>query len=170
MAAFAGAGPADSGPAGPETGMPRYTSGGALLRPERVERWIVVGTSLGLGYSNATEDGGGMFHRVSLEPAAYEHFLRTGRFRPGTMLALSIRRPVRRVPPSWAGWSEGELVALELAVKDPARFEGGWAYFDFGRDASTARALPGERCARCHAEHAARDNVFVQFYPQLREP
>jgi len=25
-----------------------------------------------------------------------------------------------------------------------------------------------ERCAACHAEHAAIDNVFVQFYPQLR--
>jgi hypothetical protein len=168
VAAFTGAAPADPGTAGRSPWQPRYTADGALLRPERVERWIVVGTSLGLGYSNATEAGVGMFHRVSVDPAAYEHFLRTGRFRNGTMLALSIREPVRRVPPSRAGWSEGELAALELAVKDPARFRGGWAYFDFGREASTARPLPGERCARCHAEHAARDNVFVQFYPQLR--
>ena len=35
-------------------------------------------------------------------------------------------------------------------------------------DAALARPLPPERCARCHAEHAAVDNVFVQFYPQLR--
>jgi hypothetical protein len=154
--------------AAPAGDSPRYAAEGALLRPEGVERWIVVGVSLGLGYSNATEDGVGMFHRVSLEPAAYRHYLRTGRFRDGTMLALSIRRPARRVPPSRAGWSEGELAALELAVKDPEKFEGGWAYFDFGRDAITAPAQPRERCARCHAEHAARDNVFLQFYPQLR--
>jgi len=148
--------------------LPRYTVEGALLRPAEVERWILVGTSLGLGYSDATEDGPGMFHRVYLEPTAYDHYLRTGRFRDGTMLALSIRRPERRVPPSRAGWTEGVFAALELAVKDPGRFPGGWAYFDFGSDAPAAPALPPSRCARCHAQHAARDNVFVQFYPQLR--
>jgi hypothetical protein len=84
------------------------------------------------------------------------------------MLALSIRHPERRVPPSRAGWTEGELAALELAVKDPSRFPGDWGYFDFGRDAATAGVFPPERCARCHAQHGARDDVFVQFYPQLR--
>jgi Cytochrome P460 len=148
---------------------PSYTSTGALHRPAEVERWVLVGTSLGLGYSDATEAGPGMFHRVYLEPTAYDHYVRTGGFRDGTMLALVIRRPAQRVPPSRAGWTEGDLAAVELAVKDPGRFPGGWAYFDFGRAAPTARALPPERCARCHAEHAARDNVFVQFYPQLRE-
>jgi hypothetical protein len=155
-------------PPAPAPTLPRYTVEGALRRPAEVERWVLVGASLGLGYSDATDDGPGMFHRVYLEPGAYEHYLRTRRFRDGTMLALSIRQPTRRVPPSRAGWTEGELVALELAVKDPGRFPGGWAYFDFGRDAPTAGALPRERCARCHAQHAARDNVFVQFYPQLR--
>ncbi len=159
-----GATPPDPGAARPE-----YAPDGALLRPAGVERWVLVGASLGLGYSDATEDGPGMFHRVYLETSAYDHYLRTGRFRDGTMLALAIRRPERRVPPSRAGWTEGPLAALELAVKDPARFAGGWAYFDFGRDAPAARALPPARCARCHAEHAARDNVFVQFYPQLRD-
>jgi hypothetical protein len=155
--------------AGPTTGgAPRYTGDGKLLRPEGIDRWILVGASLGLGYSDVTGRGPGMFHRVYLEPAAYDHFLRTGRFRRGTMLALSIRAPERQVPPSRAGWTEGELAALEMAVKDPARFAGGWAYFSFGVDAAPARPLPPERCARCHAEHAAVDHVFVQFYPQLR--
>jgi hypothetical protein len=109
-----------------------------------------------------------MFHRVYLEPSAYDHFLKARRFPEGTMLALTIRLPERRVPPSRTGWTEGDLVAWELAVKDRSRFEGGWAYFDFGREADTAAALARERCAACHAEHAAIDNVFVQFYPQLR--
>lgn len=148
--------------------LPRYAPDGALLRPAEVERWVLVGASLGLGYTDATADGPGMFHRVYLEPAAYDHYRRTGKFRDGTMLALAIRRPEQRVPPSRAGWTEGQFAALELAVKDPGRFEGGWAYFDFGRVAASARALPAERCQRCHAEHAAEDNVFVQFYPQLR--
>lgn len=149
--------------------MPGYSLEGALRRPADVERWVLVGASLGLGYSDATDEGPGMFHRVYLEPTAYDHYLRTRRFRDGTMLALAIRQPSRRVPPSRAGWTEGEFAALELAVKDPGRFPGAWAYFDFGRDAATARALPASRCQTCHAEHAAADNVFVQFYPQLRD-
>jgi hypothetical protein len=147
---------------------PRFASDGQLLRPEGVDRWVLVGASLGQGYTDATEDGPGMFHRVYLEPSAYEHFLGTGRFLEGTMFALAIRRPERRVPPSRTGWTEGDLVALEMAVKDGSRFPGGWAYFDFGRDADTAAAIPRERCASCHVQHADLDNVFVQFYPQLR--
>ena len=162
------AGLAAAPPPSPGRTLPRYTVDGALRRPADVERWVVVGASLGLGYSDATDDGPGMFHRVYLEPGAYQDYLSTGRFPEGTMLALAIRHPTRRVPPSRAGWTEGEFAALELAVKDPARFPGGWAYFDFGRQATTAQPLPPARCARCHAEHAARDNVFVQFYPQLR--
>jgi hypothetical protein len=30
-----------------------------------------------------------------------------------------------------------------------------------------AQPFPKEACYGCHAEHAARDNVFVQFYPLL---
>ena len=151
-----------------EVGRPRFVADGRLLRPEGVDRWVLVGASLGQGYTDATEDGPGMFHRVYLESTAYQHFLGTGEFREGTMLALVIRRPERRVPPSRTGWTEGELLTLEMAVKDGERFPGGWAYFDFGRDGDSAAAIPRERCASCHAQHAALDNVFVQFYPQLR--
>jgi hypothetical protein len=151
-----------------EEEQPRFAADGRLLRPAGVDRWVLVGASLGQGYTDATENGPGMFHRVYLESTAYEHFLGTGQFREGTMLALVIRRPERRVPPSWTGWTEGDLVMLEMAVKDGSRFPGGWAYFDFGRDGDSAAAIPRERCALCHAQHAAIDNVFVQFYPQLR--
>ena len=154
--------------AAPPAGAPRYDREGRLLRPELVDRWVLVGASLGLGYTDGTEAGPGMFHRVYLEPSAYEHFVRTRRFREGTMLALAIRTPERRVPPGRAGWTEGELAALEMAVKDRSRFAGGWAYFDFGTDRRSAAALAPRRCAACHAQHAAYDNVFVQFYPQLR--
>jgi hypothetical protein len=151
-----------------EMGRPQFAADGRMLRPEGVDRWVLVGASLGQGYTDATEVGPGMFHRVYLEPSAYKHFLRTREFPEGTMLALVIRRPERRVPPSRTGWTEGELLTLEMAVKDGARFPGGWAYFDFGRDGDSAAAISRERCASCHAQHAAIDNVFVQFYPQLR--
>jgi len=154
----------------PDGTGPRYTPEGELLLPEGVERWVAVGSSLGLGYSVAESAlGGESFHTVLLEPAAYDRYRRTGRFPDGTMLALVIRSPAARVAPARTGRVAGGLVGIEMAVKDTARFAGGWAYFDFGQrgPGASARPFPPERCARCHAEHAARDNVFVQFYPVL---
>jgi hypothetical protein len=155
---------------GPRPG-PRYAGDGALILPDAVDRWVEVGTSLGLGYSDRTSGGGQMFQEVYLEPSAYQAVRRTGRFPRGTMLALALAPAVGRVPPARDGVFADRPVALKVAVKDPERFPGGWAYFDFG-DAppgATARPLPSARCAQCHAEHGARDHVFVQFYPLLRD-
>jgi hypothetical protein len=152
-----------TGAAGAAPG-PRFTADGALRRPDAVDRWVAVGTSLGLGYSDRTSGGGQMFHRVYLAPSAYEALRRTGRFPAGTMLALSLA-------PARDGVFADRALQLKVAVKDPARFPGGWGYFDFdvAPPGATARALPQERCERCHAEHGARDHVFTQFYPLLRD-
>ncbi len=151
--------------------LPRYAADGALIRPERVEAWILLGASLGLGYSDDPGTSGpGTFHNVYLEPHAYRSYVETGRFPDKTMLAMLLFQPAEKTPPSRRGLFEGEPVGLEVAVKDGTRFEGGWAYFGFGLSGpgSTAPAFPRESCARCHAANAADDNVFVQFYPQLR--
>ena len=88
------------------------------------------------------------------------------------MLALLLREPQEKVKPALTGYFQGETAALEMAVKDSSRFEEVWAYYDFGgRDGkfkASAEAFPKERCYSCHAEHAADDNVFTQFYPALR--
>lgn len=156
----------------PHPPAPRYTPAGALILPPGIETWIRVGSSIGLGYSVSDESPPGMFHNVSLEPAAYAEYRRTGRFPNHTQLALTIYSAGRGVAPARHGWFEGELAAVEMAVKDTARFAGGWAYFGFepGGRGATSLPFPRERCARCHAAHAAKDNVFLQFYPVLRDP
>jgi hypothetical protein len=148
---------------------PRFTDDGAMLRPRDYERWILVGASLGLGYRPG--GGGGhpqLFHAVYLEPGAYDHVQRTGAFPDGTVLVLELRRAAAGAPPAAGGTYQGELVAVEAAVKDPARYAEGWAYFDFGAERERAEPQPAERCFACHDEHAATDNVFTQFYPWLR--
>jgi hypothetical protein len=53
-------------------------------------------------------------------------------------------------------------------VKDLAKFTGnGWAFFGFGKSTSGEMLPRSESCYSCHAEHAAVDNTFVQFYPAL---
>jgi hypothetical protein len=150
---------------------PRYTAAGDLVMPDRIDTWIRVGSSIGLGYGSSDDPPPGMFHNVAMEPAAYESFRRTGRFPNHTQLALTIYGPAHGVAPAEHGWFEGELAAVEVAVKDTGRFPGGWAYFGFGLGGPgrAAPPFPRERCAGCHAQHAARDNVFLQFYPLLRD-
>ena len=58
-------------------------------------------------------------------------------------------------------------MGLELHVKDGARFPGKWAFFGFNGE-NTAKAIPTSAdCYSCHAQHAAVDTTFVQFYPTL---
>ena len=62
---------------------------------------------------------------------------------------------------------QGGITALEVHVKDEARFPGKWAFFSFG-DGKTARMRPlSDDCYSCHAAHAAVETTFVQFYPTL---
>jgi hypothetical protein len=154
--------------------IPRY-AGDSLIRPVGYERWVLAGASMGLGYSqpsgaDAAGATGGMFHNVYIEPSAYEHYVRTGKFREGTMMAMTLFMPGQKVHPSKQGFFEGDFMALEVSLKDSARYPGSWAYFNFGMGAPASRALalPRQACQSCHVKNAADDNVFVQFYPTLR--
>jgi len=160
---------AESGAA--SIGAPMYEADGALRRPEGYQEWTFVGASLGLSYAEgARVDGPGEFHNVYLRPESYAAFRRTGRFPEGTVLVLELHEAAQKVAPSRHGLFEGRRVAVEAAVKDSARFPEGWAYYSFG-DGSKASATAFARaaCFECHRQHAARDNVFVQFYPVLRD-
>jgi hypothetical protein len=154
--------------------VPRY-AGDSLIRPDGFERWVLAGASMGLGYAqpsgaDAAGATGGMFHNVYIEPTAYAHYVRTGKFREGTMMAMTLYEPGQKVHPSKQGFFEGKFLAVEFSLKDSARYPGSWAYFNFGKGAKGSRAVanPRQGCQSCHAQNAADDNVFVQFYPTLR--
>jgi len=150
---------------------PAYDGSGALLRPEGYREWVFVGASLGLSYSDGPPASGpGSFHHTYLRPESYAEYRRTGRFPEGTVLVLELYEAAQKAAPSRHGLFEGRRLAVEAAVKDSRRFPEGWAYFSFGDGAErAARPFPRRACFDCHREHAASDNVFVQFYPVLRD-
>ena len=87
------------------------------------------------------------------------------------MLVLELYTADQKVAPARHGFFEGTRIAVEVAVKDRETFVDGWAYFGFGDGSrKTAGAFPKSACFNCHAQHAATDNVFTQFYPVLRRP
>ena len=152
--------------------MPQYDSDSALRLPPNYRRWTLVGTSLGLSYNEDVPKRVGFNHTL-MEPTAYDHFVETGEFREGTMLALLVRGTDADAMPARHGQFASEVFAVELAVKDSSRVEEGWAYYDFrggDRARTLAQPFPKSRgCYTCHVDHAARDNVFLQFYPLLAD-
>ena len=58
-------------------------------------------------------------------------------------------------------------MGVEVHVKDEARFSGKWAFFDFDDEVSGSLFPKDAACYSCHADHAAVDTTFVQFYPTL---
>lgn len=152
--------------------MPQYDRSGALLLPEDYRRWVMVGASLGLSYAEAPS-GHEMFAHTLMEPTAYRHFVETGMFREGSMFALVLQGVGDKVLPARRGQFASEVHGVEMSVKDSSRVPEGWAYYGFGGMGGgllrAAKPEPKSSCFSCHAEHAARDHVFLQFYPLLSE-
>lgn len=159
----------------PAEQMPQFTADGELVKPQNWERWVMVGSSIGLSYSEpqrarGPEDAPGMFHNIYMQPAAYDYFMRNAEFAQGTMFAMSMYAASRNADPARGGFYEGDRVpVLEVHVKRAGIDSTGWGFFNFGGDATTAAKVPGQAaCYSCHATKAAFDHVFTQFYPPLR--
>jgi hypothetical protein len=145
--------------------------GQQLVRPLGYDRWPIVGASIGLSYAERMEGSGpGAFHRVYMNPSAYDVFTRTRTFPEGTTFVLEIHEAAQKTSIARGGFFEGKRIALEASVKDSRRFPSGWAYFGFENGAlDSASANAEERCHACHVKHGQIDSVFAQFYPNLRD-
>jgi cytochrome P460 len=124
------------------------------------------------GPAKATAGQPPRFDNVFVTRPAYREFLKSGTWPDRTMFILEVRRAEVEVSINNGGHTQGELVAIEAAVKDRGRYpEGGWGYFTFdgpkGLVDATAPLPASTSCYACHKDHAAVDNTFVQFYPTL---
>lgn len=160
-----------------------YDEDGRLLRPFGYEKWVVVGTSIGLGYSDGDKSdpaNPGTFHNVYLQPEAFDHYVLTGTFPEKTVFIVTNNqsRPAKTEGSvSRKGFVASATSGMEVAVKDTKRFPDGWAYFMFHEPPGQAeqktvqaeRAFDRKECFDCHAEHGADDNVFTQYYSVLTE-
>lgn len=156
------------------TPAPAFNAAGELTRPEDFREWVFVTSGLGMTYGPNRPAAGQSppFNNVFVTPAAYRGFLASGRWPEGTLFILEIRRAEENVSISQGGRTQGEVVAIEAAVKDSQRYpDGGWAYFSFdGAGSLKARAAPFPRdasCYSCHSQHGAVEWTFTQFYPTL---
>ena len=154
--------------------MPQYDKDRNLQLPANYRQWVLAGSSLGLSYAEGGAQGHQMFNTTLIEPSAYRHFVETGEFREGTMLALILQGIGTNATPARQGQFATEVHVVEMAVKDSTRVPEGWAYYGFGGPMTgglrtAAAPQPKASCYNCHVEHAKRDNVFTQFYQMLSD-
>jgi hypothetical protein len=105
---------------------------------------------------------------VFVNPSSYEAFTKTGAWPDKTMLVLEVRGAQSKGSINQRGnFQTSEVMGREVHVKDEARFPGKWAFFGFDAGPTGDMVPTSAQCYSCHAEHAAVDTTFVQFYPTL---
>ena len=109
-----------------------------------------------------------MFDNVFVNPESYKSFVETGTWPDKTVLVLEgphgpgrrLDQPERQLP---GHRDHGHRSPRQGRSPLPRE----WAFFIFGDD-KTAKIVPTNmECYTCHAQHAAVDTTFVQFYPTL---
>jgi len=149
-----------------------YDATGSLQRPPDLDRWVYLGSSLGMSYNDTpfSLEHPGDFQVVLMEPGAYEYFRQHGRYADGSMFLLSFYEAERGVSIDRAGFVPGPRRSFEIHVLDRKRYAEGHAFFLFEEPTRQSSALPpGSPCIKCHVPNGAFDGTFAQFYPPIRE-
>src|SRR4051812_5363915 len=153
---------------GPKSG-PEYNSDGQMRLPANYREWVYLSSGFDMSYNPATQTDHHMFDNVFVNPEAWQVFVTSGRWPDKTVLVLEVRGAESRASINQNGNFQGTAVmALEVHVKDQARFADKWAFFEFSGHDVQAKMIPlSANCYSCHRDHGAVDTTFVQFYPTL---
>jgi hypothetical protein len=145
-----------------------YTPDGRLIFPAGYREWIFLSAGLDMSYSEGAAAGHSMFDNVFVDAHAYRTFQETGTWPDPTVLVVEVRGAATKGSINVSGrFQTQERMGLEAHVKDTRRFAGGWGFFAFADEAPARLIAASAECYTCHAQHAAVDTTFVQFYPTL---
>jgi hypothetical protein len=107
-----------------------------------------------------------MFDNTFVNRSAWDAFQKTGTWPDGTVIMLEVRRGIQNGSINKKGRFQTDRLGAEAHVKD-SRLKGGWGFFAFEGEGPGKLLPPTAACYACHAQHAAVDTTFVQFYPTL---
>ncbi len=150
---------------------PAYAANRDMLPPSNYREWIYLTSGLDMSYNpkEPTDGRMSMFDNVFVNPEAYRSFVSTGTWPDKTVMVLEARGAQSKGSINERGhFQAGDVMGIEVHVKDEAHFPGKWAFFSFDSLSKNGTLVPQDApCYKCHAEHAAVDTTFVQFYPTL---
>jgi hypothetical protein len=155
----------------PAAYTPTYTAAGDLVPPLDYRNWVYLTTGFNMSYTPKTASDGSamqMFDNVFVNPEAYRSFLETGTWPDKTVMVLESRGAASKGSINKSGhFQAGDIMGMEVHVRDEKRFPGKWAFFDVASETKATLFPQTANCYSCHADHAAVDTTFVQFYPTL---
>jgi hypothetical protein len=148
---------------------PAYTADGRIIPPMDYREWVFLSSGLDMSYNKkAIASDKPVFDNVFVNPEAYRVFRQTGTWPDKTQFVLEVRSSASKGSINQSGhFQSKDILGFEMHVKDVARFDGGWAFFDVDGNAPALKIPMTEDCYACHRAHAAVDTTFVQFYPTL---
>jgi hypothetical protein len=156
--------------ASPPPSAARFTADGKMEFPADYRTWIYLSTGMDMSYVESPEASEThIFDSVFVNRDAFDAFQKTGTWPDHTVMVLEARRGVQNGSINKKGRFQTDKLAMEVHVKDTARFKdtNGWAFFGF-RDDKPAPMIPAKAgCIACHEAHGAVDTTFVQFYPTM---
>jgi hypothetical protein len=152
-----------------------FTADGKLKQPRPIYRkWVQIGMVVTPNDMNGGHATFPEFHAVYMDPESFAYFMKTGKFRNGTIIIKELLGVGAKEATSGKGYFMGDFTGLEASIKDSKRFKdepGNWGYFSFGHKyplkAETAKNAVAA-CNQCHQVSAKTDWVFSQYYPVLR--
>ncbi len=144
-----------------------FTADGKLAFPKDYREWVFLSSGLGMSYLEGPANLSPAFTNVFANPEAYAGFRKTGTWPDKTMLVLEVRASSQNGSINKQGRFQTARRAVEVHVKDQARFQGGWAFFAFDGEGPGQLLPQSAPCYSCHQAHAAVDTTFAQFYPTL---
>jgi hypothetical protein len=149
---------------------PLYQADGKLEFPSAYREWVYLSSGFDMSYRLSASPDHHMFGNVFVNPSAYRSFQKTGVWPSKTVLVLEFRGGDGKASLVKGGqYQTGDLMGIEVHVKDDDRFAGNWAFFEFDEQVPAMMVPRSADCYSCHATHGAVDTTFVQFYPTLLE-
>ncbi|WP_263359335.1 cytochrome P460 family protein [Acidicapsa ligni] len=145
-----------------------YDKDGDLAPPMQYRQWVYLTSGLDMSYTPKADSSMSMFDNVFVNPEAWNSFQTTGTWPDKTVLVLEVRGAQSKGSINKSGhFQSGDLMGMEIHVKDESRFPGKWAFFDVASPTKATLIPEKASCYTCHKDHAAVDTTFVQFYPTL---
>lgn len=157
------------GGAAPEPAS-RFAADGGFIPPTDYREWVFLSSGVDMSYSDAPAPAGAsVFDNVFVDPVAWRAFKQTGHWPDGTVFVLENRGAASHGSINRHGqFQTGEVVGLEVHVRDEKRFKGGWGFFGLN-GAAPAKMIPyTASCYACHQADGALDTTFTQFYPTAK--
>ena len=148
-----------------------------LTRPDPsvYRKWQYIGSSV---IPNEMNSGKAIFpgiHHVYVDQDSYRAHRDKGAWPDGTIVIMEVQHIREKETVSGFGYFTTGAMDILVQLKDRRVFPGnGWGYYLY-RDkdikaGKTVAAPEDARCTSCHQSAAEEDELFKQYYPELRKP